>query len=267
MGLDSVGSQPRGGNPQPQLTVSIVSHGQGELLAPLLQQLMRAACQLPIQVIVTQNLPEERCVVDEDPAFNLVWIQNDCPKGFGENHNAAFRVCLAPYFCVLNPDVRLTANCLEALVKAIAHQPGVVGPRVTTPSGRLEDSARKVPTLARLLLRWSRRRFEPDYLVSVSKQQVDWLAGMCLVFDRDTFTALNGFDERYHLYCEDVDICLRVHLIGRAVTWVQCSEVVHDAQRASRRKWRYLTWHMQSLARLVTSVAYWQFRLRAPRRY
>lgn len=256
-----MGSQSRVANPEPLLVVSIVSHGQRQLLTPLLHQLMYAARQLPMQVIVTQNLPEARCAIDTDPAFNLVWIQNDRPKGFGENHNAAFRVCSAPYFCVLNPDIQLTTDCLNALVDAVARLSGVAGPRVTAPSGRLEDSARKLPTPTRLLLRWGRRRFEPDYLPSVSEQQVDWLAGMCLMFDRETFAALGGFDERYHLYCEDVDICLRARLIGNAVTWVQYSEVVHDAQRASRRNWRYLAWHIQSLARLMTSAAYWRFRL------
>lgn len=248
-------------NAAPQLVVSVVSHGQGSLLPPLLEQLARASRELPIRVVITQNLPEPRCAIDAPPTLDLIWIANESPKGFGENHNAAF--CqdgtMAPFFCVLNPDVRLRPDSLRLLVQTAARMSGIVGPRVVAPNGQIEDSARRLPTLSRLLRRWIFRRFEPDYSPSVPEQQVDWLAGMCMVFDRETFGALNGFDERYHLYCEDVDICLRAHLVGGSVTWVQAGEIVHDAQRASHRRWRYLVWHLQSLLRLATSRTYWRF--------
>ncbi len=242
------------------LTVSIVSHGQGALIEPLLVQLRDASAVLPMHVIITQNLPEERAGVEPRSGFSLTWIQNTAPRGFGENHNSAFDRCATEFFCVLNPDVRLSSGSLLPLLASLSRDSGVAGPRVVSPGGAVEDSARRLPTPWRLFLRWWNRRFEADYAFDVPEQQVDWLAGMCLVFDRKTYLAISGFDERYHLYCEDVDICLRVHLAGRAVTWVQAGTVVHDAQRASHRNLRYRIWHIRSLCRLLSSVAYWRFR-------
>jgi GT2 family glycosyltransferase len=84
---------------------------------------------------------------------------------------------------------------------------------------------------------------------------------MCLVFKTQTYRDIGGFDERFHMYCEDVDICLKIHLKGGYVSWIQSAVIVHDAQRTSRRNWRYLIWHVTSLLRLFGSPAYWRFRV------
>ncbi len=214
-----------------------------------------------MQVIVTLNLPEARPEVASAPGFELEWIENPLPQGFAENHNAAFKHCRTPFFCVLNPDVRLDADSFPPLVACLTRLPGVAGPRVVAAHGGLEDSARRVPGPLRLLARWWHRRFEADYSMTVGEQTVDWLAGMCLMFDVDSYRAVGGFDEKYHLYCEDVDICLKIHLAQRHVTWVQDAVVVHDAQRTSHRRLRYLIWHISSLLKLFTAGTYWRFRL------
>ncbi|WP_224005780.1 glycosyltransferase [Cupriavidus pinatubonensis] len=213
-----------------------------------------------MQIILTLNLPEGRPEITQTECFEVVWIENQQPKGFAENHNAAFAYCRAPYFCVLNPDVRLDGGSLPPLLECLARSPGVAGPRVIAPAGTVEDNARRLPSPLRLLSRWWLRRFESDYSPVVLEQQVDWMAGMCLVFDRATYQDVGGFDTRYRLYCEDVDVCLKVHLAGRYVTWVQAGVVIHDAQRASHRHWRYLAWHVGSLIKLYTSATYWRFR-------
>lgn len=245
----------------PEVTVSVVSHGQGVLLAPLLEQLERVSRTLPMHVLVTLNLPEPRPHIQSRPGFDITWIENATPLGFGENHNAAFHRSKTKYFAVLNPDLRLDANSLPPLIACVAQKPGVAGPRVLAPAGTIEDSARHVPSPLRLFGRWWHRRFEADYPAGVAEQQVDWLAGMCLVFDADTYRRVGGFDERYRLYCEDVDICLRIHLEGLWVTWIQDAVVVHEAQRTSHSRWRYRAWHVRSLLRLLSSVTYWRFRV------
>ena len=245
----------------PQVTVSIVSHGQGGLLQPLLSQLRELAAVLPMQVIVTLNLPEARPFVDEAPCFDLTWIENVAPKGFGENHNAAFALCTGACFCVLNPDIRLVPHGLAPLFDYVRLYPGVVGPRVVSPQGRIEDSARQVLSPWRLFRRLSKYYRKVDYLPTIPVQRVEWVAGMCMLFDHDSFRDVVGFALRYRLYCEDTDICLRIHLLGRSVTWVQEAVVVHDAQRTSHRNWRYLAWHVASLMRLFSSKTYWRYRL------
>jgi GT2 family glycosyltransferase len=246
---------------KPPVAVSIVSHGQGALVEPLLKQLARIALENPLEIILTENLPHGRAKLPTSPAYsNLIVLENPFPLGFGANHNRAFLQTTAPYFVVMNPDIEVEASALDKLVACLRQFPGVAAPRVLSPIGAIEDSARKVPDVWRLLKRKLTGRHTPDYDMRLPLQQVDWLAGMCLAFDRESFAHVGGFDERYHLYCEDVDICLRMHLAERCVSWVQESVVKHDARRASHRRLRYFTWHLASLCRLFRSGAYWRFR-------
>ncbi|MBF6986687.1 glycosyltransferase [Cupriavidus sp. IK-TO18] len=232
-------------------------------MRPLIGQLSAIAGELPLQVIVTENLREQRGADDGLAGLDVRYIQNTEPKGFGANHNAAFAYCNTPYFCVVNPDVRLIKNPFPALLAQVRARPGVVAPRVVAEDGTLEDSARKVPRpsilLQRALARLMKRRLPPDY-TSEGTIPVDWAAGMFLLFDAQVFKRLGGFDDRYHLYCEDVDVCLRTWLNGGTVSWANEAIVMHDARRDSHRRFRYLRWHLASMLRLFTSSAYWRFR-------
>ncbi|ELA00680.1 hypothetical protein Cmtc_22080 [Cupriavidus sp. TKC] len=244
-----------------QITVSVISHGQGDLVLPLLQQLAELEGEIALRVIVTENLPASVGAFKPTalPLYDAL-IVNPEPKGFGENHNAAFANCDTPFFCVINPDIRLgPVEPFSALVAALQRASGVAAPCVRNSTGGLEDSARQVPTLWRLARRAILRKREADYAPGGAEKTVDWVAGMLMLFDVEVFRRLGGFDERFHLYCEDVDICLRTHLEGFTVHWVTAACVLHDAQRDSRRKWKYLAWHVESMTRLFLSRSYSAF--------
>lgn len=241
------------------LALSIVSHGHDELLATLLSDLAaaRQGSHAGIEVIITENIPGRAESLAADVGLHCRVVRNSQPKGFGANHNAAFALTAAPYFGVLNPDLRISDGAtFSILIEALQRHPGVAGPRVIGPGGEVEDSARRVPTPHRLLERVVFGRRRADYGGDKGIDQVDWLAGMCLLFDRATYEMLGGFDERYFLYCEDVDICLRAHLVGRSVSWVKQATVMHDARRKSLRSKQHFAWHLASLAKLMTSSVY-----------
>lgn len=243
------------------IAVSIVSHGHDTLIEPLLHDLRQIGAVRPLEILLTENLPGNLDTIARQAGIEYKLFRNAQPFGFGANHNAAFWNSTAPYFLVLNPDVRLPdPHAIDLLVEHVDCQPGVVGPRVLAPDGAVEDSARKIPTIGRLGRRVIISSPGLDYDASHSVQKVDWLAGMCLMFDRASFETVGGFDERYHLYCEDVDICLRLHLAGRGVFWMQEAVIVHDARRQSRQlAGRYFRWHVSSMCRLMTSRAYREF--------
>jgi hypothetical protein len=89
---------------------------------------------------------------------------------------------------------------------------------------------------------------------------VDWVAGMFMLFAKKTFERLNGFNERYFLYYEDVDICARLNLAGLKVMVNPAARVVHYAQHSSHRSLKYLRWHISSLYRFLTSHEYRQLK-------
>jgi hypothetical protein len=158
---------------------------------------------------------------------------------------------------VLNPDIRLAANPFPALIGELERPgtvAGVVAPRIVDPSGRTEDSARRFPTLRGLVVKALGRASVLDYPIGSSPFSPDWIAGMFMLFRHDAFRAVAGFDERYFLYYEDVDICARLRAAGYDVRLVPAVSAVHDARRASRSDWRHRAWHLQSVLRYLCTT-------------
>jgi len=244
-----------------RITVSVVSHGQGELVNALLLDLARH-CHEQVEVILTLNLPENPRFDIEKFGYPVRLIQNPVPKGFGANHNAAFRLAQTQHFCILNPDIRLYDNPFPALLNALCDpENGVVAPLIRNPSGGTEDSARKFPTPLSILRKVVANTRAPDYAIRQHPLRVDWVAGMFLVLKADTFRTVSGFDEGYFLYYEDVDLCWRLRLQGQGALLVPAATAVHDARRQSHRNLRYLMWHVASMWRFFEKRAREIFRL------
>lgn len=242
-------------------TLSIVSHGQGPLVERLLADLAAFRDAPVCEILITRNLPGDGVRVPAEFPFRVRFIDNETPRGFAANHNAAFARCATPWFAVLNPDLRLPCEPFAALIAQAAPDTALLAPRVLEADGSEADSARGLPTPAALARRVVARKF-----LSLAATQrggdtaADWYAGMFLLFRSNAFRTVGGFDEHYFLYCEDVDVCARLRLAGWRMRQVCEVDVVHDARRASRRSLRHVRWHLRSLARLWTSGVYWRYR-------
>lgn len=237
------------------ITVSVVSHGQGQLVAALLEDL--ACCQNVSEVVLTQNIPEDEIPCPESLQPRLRVIVNEHPRGFAANHNQAFRFCETSMFAVLNPDIRLSDDPFPQLTRALELcSVGVVAPAVRNPRGDLEDSARTFPTPLRLLRKFMGLGDGRFLTVGAMPQEVDWTAGMFLLFPASVYSELGGFDKGFFLYYEDVDICARLWRSGRRVILHPGVTVIHAAQRASRRKLRYMKWHLFSMFRYFVKHAW-----------
>ena len=236
------------------LTISIVSHGQEKLIRLLLNDL----AQLPHQnfeVLITINIPEDETAYHDYP-FPLRIIRNAKPKGFGGNHNAAFAQSTTNWFAVVNPDIRIRSLDFLVLLEPFVNQRvGAVAPLVISGDGRVEDSARRFPTLWRLAKRLLLRQRDPDYKVESSPYPVDWVAGMFVVFRHDAYQNIQGFDDRrFFMYFEDADICRRLKSNDLDILVNPCVQVVHIAQRASRRNLQHMRWHAMSALRFITGL-------------
>lgn len=234
------------------ITVSLISHAHGEMVEDLARSLL--GLNEIGQLIVTLNIPEELTLPIDS---RLTIIRNSHPKGFGENHNTAFKLCKQPYFCPLNPDITLSENPFPTLLDAIKKSnASLIAPLVVSPTGTIEDSARHFPRLRELFLRpvGVNRHL---YLVGPGNGILypDWVAGMFMLFNSSDYMKIGGFDESYFLYYEDVDICIRLWKSGLKVALCSNAQTIHAAQRKSRRNLRFLRWHLCSMLRYYKK--YW----------
>lgn len=242
------------------ITVSIVSHGHGGMIADLLDDLARQTIASEIAVVLTQNIPEPDPKPNRGSTLAFRIKSNPHPKGFGANHNAALADCRSPWVVILNPDIRLPdQGALEKLLKGSSHAAGIVAPTVHNSAGEREDSVRRNLSPLSLL----RRRLGQDRMAQGPEAGSGfvWVAGMFMALPLEVWRALRGFDERFFLYCEDYDLCARAMLRGFPVVVDEGVTVVHDAQRTSHRSVRYLRLHLASLARVWTSLAFWRVSL------
>lgn len=245
------------------ISISVVSHGQITLVAELLRGLQEHCGDSRFELVLTLNRDEALPFVLDSFSYPIKLVRNGSHKGFGANQNQAFAHACGRYFCVMNPDIRLTNNPFTALLACLDHPSvGVVAPLVMNEDGELEDSARRFPTPLRILGKLLGRGWGPDYAVGKALVYPDWVGGMFMVFQRDVFERLGGFDERYFLYYEDVDICARLRLLGHEALLCPQATVVHLAQRHSHRNFRYLAWHLRSMLRFFRSPVYQRSRRR-----
>lgn len=233
------------------ITVSIVSHGQSTLVEQLLADLVRLDMSMVTEVLVTLNIPEDISSKPGDYPYPVRILRNTAARGFGANHNAAFRQAEGEWFCVMNPDIRLINNPFPILIEEGAYDSaGVIAPMVVTPSGMIEDSVRRFPVLTSLAAKLFGHG-DGRYLFAAGDETfaADWVAGMFMLFRTEDFRVVGGFDEGFFLYYEDVDICARLWQSGRSVLACPKASVIHDAQRSSHRNLRYMKWHALSLIR------------------
>ena len=241
---------------KPVISISIVSHQQGALVAALLSDIA-AHCTLPLEIILTLNVPETLTFDAGAYPFPVEIIRNTTRKGFGANHNAAFVHTGAAYFCVLNPDIRIAQDPFPRLIELLADDSvGVVAPLILNPAGGIEDSVRRFPTPSGILRKVLRGSPGPEYVLGEASVYPDWVAGMFMVFRAPVFRTLGGFDEGYFLYYEDVDLCWRMGCKGWRAALLPTVQATHDARRASHRNLRYMLWHGRSMLRFFVKRAF-----------
>jgi N-acetylglucosaminyl-diphospho-decaprenol L-rhamnosyltransferase len=231
-----------------RLSVVTVTYSPGPHLDRFLSSLSHAT-ELPVTVVMADNgstdgAPEG--ALERYPNTELLRTGGNLGYGSAINRAVAKLTPVGEFVVVANPDVQWGPGSIDALLDAAARWPraGALGPLIRDPDGSVYPSARHVPTLARGGLHavlgplwpgnpWSaayrQERLEP------SERTVGWLSGSCLLLRRAAFDQVDGFDERYFMYMEDVDLGDRLGQAGWLNVYVPTAEIVHDKGHATGR--------------------------------
>jgi N-acetylglucosaminyl-diphospho-decaprenol L-rhamnosyltransferase len=245
--------------PIPEISISIVSHAQAHLIKTLLADIDRQCSTIRLEILVTLNLEEPLSFLVDSFSFPIKIIRNKSPLGFAANHNQAFACSTGQFFCVMNPDIRLNEEPFPELLSRLQDSTiGLAAPLVVNNSGEVEDSARVFPTPFKIICKAFGGCKGSDYLIKNEPIYPDWVGGMFMLFPREVFEKLSGFNERFYLYYEDVDLCARLRLQGYQVVLCSTTKVIHEAQRSSHKSLRYLSWHIASMLRFFCSSVFFK---------
>lgn len=227
----------------PVVSVVVVTYnGRGHVEA-CLEALDRHA-GLPYELLVVDNASPDGTadlVAGLRPAARL--LRNERNRGFGAACNQALAQARAERVLLLNPDAELRPGALPALAAALEADPAVAlaGPRTLQADGVAQPSFGPPLTLWNEL--WRRRfdralRARRRWAVDVAERQVarahepPWLSAACLLGRTRALRDVGGFDERYFLYEEDVDLCLRLRAAGFRLRHVPEAVVLHLGGRS-----------------------------------
>lgn len=189
----------------------------------------------------------------EFPAITL--IDNAENLGFSRANNQAIAASESRLVFLLNSDAQVHLGALDALAAhADAHpEAGILGPKVLNPDGSLQFSCRHFPSLGAGFFRntylgrlFPQNKFARDYLMTdfdhASVKAVDWVSGCAMLLRRDLIDKIGALDERFYMYCEDVDICRRAWDAGSKVVYVPQSIVTHAIGRSSDKNAEAMIW-------------------------
>lgn len=187
------------------------------------------------RVVVVDNAGEDDAAAVAERAGATV-VRLEERTGYGAAINAGYRrVSDGDLFCVLNPDILfIEPRTIERLMVHFADpHVAVAAPALVLPDGRLQDSARTWPTPADLAMR--RLGLTPQLGAIRDGGDVPWTVAAFWVVRRSAWEEVGGFDERFFLYFEDVDVSYRLRERGYSVRFDPSVKAMHNFGAASRR--------------------------------
>jgi N-acetylglucosaminyl-diphospho-decaprenol L-rhamnosyltransferase len=232
----------------PRIDVVIVHYPSAADLIRCLETLASYQEQIA-SVTVVDNAAPDGVPTAISSILEVAVIREPENLGFARAANRGATAGEAQHLLFLNPDVRLTHQTLELLVSALdGDRVAAAAPRLLLPDGQPQVGAAgcfpTVSTLAAHALQvpawvpgqWSKKPMflaEPNgsgngsRKVRLAPQPVEWVSAACLLIRRDAFEQVGGFDERFFMYAEDIDLCLRLHERGWQVRYCPTAQVEH----------------------------------------
>lgn len=251
-----------GSKNSPMIYLSIVSHAHFDLIKEI-GCLIKFKESTRLKIIIRDNVGElgfkNWC---DSLGFRYSCNEKQC--GFGENNNLNFLQAQLDgcsdedYFLLFNPDVECSEeNIVKLADRMTENKLGLATLNLFLDKDfvEMDSCARKFPSL------WN---FISSYLLGVNGSIidkarldnvsiVDWVAGSFMMFRTSNYKRLNGFDEKYFMYCEDIDICWRFHQeFGSKVVLFKDIYAVHYARKNNRKMFSiHFLWHLKGCIRYL----------------
>lgn len=217
------------------------------------------SCSLTKKLYLIDN-NEDKKFQDIFNHKNIEYIAVGKNIGFGAGHNIILNKIknLSNYHLILNPDVNFKPNVIPNLIAKLKRHEivSMIAPKVLFPNGEHQYSCRRYPKISELLA----RRFtflEPVFKSIISKGKYkdrnlessffpEYITGCFQLYNTKDFIKLNGFDERYFLYMEDVDICKKIDEIDKLKLYYPKEEITHVLKQGSSKDIKLFFMHTSS---------------------
>lgn len=222
------------------LAIVVVSYNTRDDLETCLRSLHDRPPRISHEIVVVDNASRDGSL----DAMRSKWpnvrvIPLNTNVGFARANNEGIRQTASELILLLNSDTVVPGGSIDALVQALRELSGasIVGPRLVDRDGNPELSfGPMISPLGELRQKAIVRLAGPERIASMTSHPrlVDWVSAACLLVRRRDAEAAGLLDERYFMYCEDVDFCAAVRANGGKVYFTPLAQVVHLRGRSWR---------------------------------
>lgn len=253
-----------GGPEGVDLSIVIVNYNSEEFLSQLLQSLYETPCEVTFEVWVVDNNSTDgslEMVARRFPQVQL--IANQVNRGFAAANNQALQESRGRYVLLLNPDAVLKPRALDIMVYFLDNHPevGAVGPKLLKQDGTVQLSSKFFPTPKVAILKTlgidrvfpeqptlKKHFLSPEAHEEV--QEVESLQASCLMVRREMVDEVGPLDERFYMYCEDIDWCRRMREKGWKLYFLPEAQALHYRGGSTNKdSYRMIIVYHQSLCR------------------
>jgi GT2 family glycosyltransferase len=227
------------------LAVVVVSHNDAHWLQSCLTSVDERAGDLDLEVVVVDSGSTDatqEVVAHEFAHARIIATEN---HGFAAANNRGLELVDSDWVLFLNPDTEIVSGTLAELVRIVSARPtvGIAAVRQVTGDGELFPTIRRFPNALRALFEalgserapirasWLGER-ELDRARYQDETPCDWTTGAFMLVRREAIESVGFLDERFFLYCEETDYCLRVHQAGWEIRHFPQMTIVHHANKA-----------------------------------
>lgn len=233
-----------------EVTVIIVSYNTRELTLAAVRTLLESSPGLAMRVVVWDNASADGSAAAVSAAFpQIEVIASPENLGFAAANNRVAAETTTPYVCLLNPDTETHPNAISNLLAfAKAHpEAGIVGGRTVFRDGSLNPAScwrmmtpwtLFVSTIGLARLFPNSNFFNPEAIGGWQRdsvREVDIVVGCLMLVPTDLWRRLGGFDERFFMYGEDADICLRARAMGYRPMITPDATIMHLVGASTKR--------------------------------
>ncbi len=226
----------------PKVSVLIVSYNVKQYIIHCIDSIKKSDYTGQIEIIVVDNNSFDGSLdAIKSKLKDIICIQNNVNIGFGKAVNQVAKVANGEYFLILNPDTIIEETTISTFVNYLSENSaiGMVGPKIVNSDGSLQKgSKRSFPTigvaLPKLLgldklfpnSKWA-GRYNLNYLNPDKTHKVEAISGSCMFIRSELFNKIGGFDERFFMFGEDLDLCYQVYQQEFEVHYLPTTHIMH----------------------------------------
>lgn len=215
------------------LSVVIVTYNNANAINICIEALIKDSAN-PEIIIVDNNSQDKTIEVVKKFGLAVTLIENKENFGFAKAINIGAKQTSGKYLVILNPDTKtITKNALTLLQETLQQNPdfGLIGPKFIYPDGSAQKTVRNLPTIWGAVKEFILRikgTFEFYQPGGEELVEVESVVGACMIIKKELFEKLGGFDEKYFLYFEDLDLCKKLRKLGYKVGYFPKVVMEHE---------------------------------------